>query len=217
VTSKPIPPQKQIKAIIFDWGGVLIDDLAPGLIAYFAKALGVPEDALVNAYIRFVAEFQKGMMSERTLWERLCAELGVARLYNPTLWRDAVSSVCSPKHEMFFLAARLRDSGYHVGVLSNAEIAVMEYFYEQAYDVFDVTVFSCAEGTRKPEQKIYETVLERLQVQPSEVIFIDDKEINITAAEELGIHGIVFTSPEQVTKALVALSIDTAYALPSVS
>jgi putative hydrolase of the HAD superfamily len=199
-----------IKAVIFDWGGVLIDDLAPGLIAYFAKALGVTGDALVHAYIKFVEDFQKGMMSERTLWGRLCAELGVRRSYNPTLWRDAVRYVCSPKHKMFSLAAHLKDSGYKVGVLSNAEFAVMEYFYERTYDVFDVTVFSCAEGARKPEQKIYEIILERLQVQPPEAIFIDDKEENITAAEELGIHGILFTSPEQATKALVALSIDIA-------
>jgi epoxide hydrolase-like predicted phosphatase len=194
-----------IKAVIFDWGGVLIDDLVPGLSAYFAKALGVTEEALVNVYIKFVQDFQKGIMSEGTLWERLCVGLGVRRPYNPMLWRDAVSYVCSPRDEMFCLAAHLKETGYKVGVLSNAEIAVMEYFYQQAYDVFDVTVFSCAEGTRKPEQKIYEIILERLQVQPSETIFIDDREANITAAEALGIHGILFTSPEQVIKELVTI------------
>ena len=199
-----------IRAVIFDWGGVLIDDLAPGLITYFSKALGVTGEALVDAYIKFVEDFQKGMMSERTLWERLCAELGVCRSYNPTLWRDAVRYVCSPKHTMFSLAARLKEAGYKIGVLSNAEIAIMEHFYEQTYDVFDVTIFSCAEGARKPEQRIYEIILKRLQVHPTEAIFIDDKEDNVTAAEELGIHGILFTSPEQVTQTLVALSIDTA-------
>lgn len=199
-----------IKAVIFDWGGVLVDDLAPGLISYFAEALGVTGDALLGAYIKFVKDFQKGMMSERTLWERLCAELGVARSYNPTLWRDAVRYVSSPKRPMFSLAAQLKASGYKIGVLSNAEIAVMEYFYEQTYDVFDATVFSYAEGTRKPEQKIYEIILTRLQVQPSGAIFIDDKEENVSAAEELGLYGIVFTSPEQVIKALVSLSIDMA-------
>ena len=206
-----------IRAVIFDWGGVLIDDPAPGLIDYFAKALGVTGEALVHAYIKFVQEFQKGMMSEHTLWERLCAELGVRRSYNPTLWRDAVRYVCSPRDEMFSLAAHLKDTGYKVGVLSNAEIAVMEYFYEQAYDVFDVTVFSCAEGTRKPEQKIYEIALDRLQLMPHEAVFIDDKEENIAAAVELGIHGILFTSPEQVIKELAALSVGTAQELPSAS
>jgi epoxide hydrolase-like predicted phosphatase len=167
--------------------------------------LGVTEEALVNVYIKFVQDFQKGIMSEGTLWERLCVGLGVRRPYNPMLWRDAVSYVCSPRDDMFCLAAHLKETGYKVGVLSNAEIAVMEYFYQQAYDVFDVTVFSCAEGTRKPEQKIYEIILERLQVQPSETIFIDDREANITAAEALGIHGILFTSPEQVIKELVTI------------
>lgn len=194
-----------IRAIIFDWGGVLIDDPAPGLITYFAKALGVTGEALVNAYIKFVHDFQKGMMPEDTLWERLCAELGVWNPHNPTLWRDAVRHVYSPKNEMFSLAAHLKDTGHKVGVLSNAEMAAMNYFYEQGYDMFDATVFSCAEGARKPEQRIYEIALDRLQVMPHEAIFIDDKQENIAAAEVLGIHGILCISSAQVKRDLTSL------------
>jgi putative hydrolase of the HAD superfamily len=210
MTSKPVPLSAMIRAVIFDWGGVLIDDPAPGLIAYFAKALGVTGEALVNAYIKFVQEFQKGTMSERSLWEGLCAALGVRRPYNPTLWQDAVRYVYSPKEEMFSFVVHLKDAGYKIGVLSNMEMAMMDYFYEQGYDMFDVTIFSCAEGARKPEQWIYKIALDRLQVTPRETVFIDDKEENIAAAVELGIHGILFTSPGQVIKELIAVPVNTA-------
>jgi len=195
----------------------LIDDPAPGLTAYFAKALGVTGEALLNAYIKFALEFQKGMMSEDTLWERLCSELGVQKQHNHSLWQDAVRQVYSPKKEMFSLASRLKDRGYKVGLLSNTETAAMNYFCEQQYHMFDVTVFSCAEGTRKPEKRIYETVLDRLGVQSNEAVFIDDKEENIDAAGELGIHGILFTSPEQVKKELASLLVDTEQELKSTS
>lgn len=47
-------------------------------------------------------------------------------------------------------------------------------------------------GLLKPDIKIYQKVLERLQVPPEAVVFVDDKPVNVQAAQTLGIHGIVF-------------------------
>jgi len=63
--------------------------------------------------------------------------------------------------EMFASGLTAQDKGYTVGLLSNAEMAAMAFFHEQGYAMFDAAVFSCAEGTRKPEQRIYEIALER--------------------------------------------------------
>jgi len=197
-----------IKAVIFDWGGVLIDNPAPGLIACFANSLGVTGETLNNAYKKFAPDFQKGMISEDALWERVCSELGVRKPYNASLWLDAFRQVYSPKKEMFPLASRLKEMGYKVGLLSNTEIASMNYFHEQHYDMFDVAVFSCAEGTRKPERRIYEICLERLGVQPNEAVLIDDRVDFIEGAKKLGINTILFKNPEQVKKDLASFSIN---------
>jgi len=196
-----------MQAIIFDWGGVLCDDTGPGLIAYFSRALGVAPEALNAAFIPFADAFQKGLIAEAALWEGIAAALGVERPYNPTLWADAVLAVYSPKEEMFALAALIKEKGYKVGLLSNAEIAAMEFFYEQGYPMFDAAVFSCAVGTRKPEPRIYEIALERLGVGPHEAVFIDDRADFIRGAQELGIHTIPFVNPQQVKRDLIALSI----------
>ncbi len=200
--------QHRIKAIIFDWGGVLIDNPASGLLAYFANSLGVTGEALNNAFKKFAPEFQKGMISEDALWERLCSELGVQKSYNPSLWEDAFRQVYSPKKEMFSLASHLKDRGYKVGLLSNTEMAAMNYFHEQQYDMFDVTVFSCAEGTRKPEKRIYEIALGRLGVQPDEAVFIDDRIDFIEGSGKLGINTILFKDPDQVKIELASFSIN---------
>ena len=60
------------------------------------------------------------------------------------------------------------------------------------YGLFDGEVVSCEEHTVKPEPRIYEILLERYGLTPSETLFIDDREMNIEAAAALGIHGFVF-------------------------
>ena len=48
-----------IKAVIFDWGGVLIDNPALGLVAYCAEHLGVSEATFAEAHKKFEPAFQK--------------------------------------------------------------------------------------------------------------------------------------------------------------
>ena len=197
-----------MKAIIFDWGGVLCEETARGLIAYFSKALAVTPEALVTAFKPFAAAFQKGLITEDELWEGMSAALNVERPHNPSLWGEALRAIYVPKPEMLDLAAAVKEKGYTVGLLSNAEMAAMHFFYEQGYGaLFDAAVFSCAEGTRKPEQKIYEIALERLGVKSHETVFIDDRADFIAGAQQLGIHTIHCKNPEQVKRDLISLSI----------
>jgi putative hydrolase of the HAD superfamily len=200
-------PHDMVKAIIFDWGGVLCEDTALGLISYFSKALQVAPEPLVRAFRPFLPAFQKGELSEDVLWREMAAALGIEQLPNPSLWGQALRAIYVPKQEMFALASRLKAKGYTVGLLSNAEQAAMAFFYEQGYAMFDAAVFSCAEGTRKPEQRIYEIALERLNVTPHEAIFIDDRADFIAGAKRLGIQTILFKDHEQVRQDLAAFAI----------
>jgi putative hydrolase of the HAD superfamily len=196
-----------VKAIIFDWGGVLIDSPAQEMLALFAQEFGVTPEAINNAYIPFGERFQKGQIEEHDLWEGLCAALGVEKLYKPLLWEHIFEQVYTPKEEMFALASTLKDRGYTVGLLSNAESPTVRFFHRQGYTMFDVAVFSCEEGTAKPERKIYQIALERLGANPAEAVFIDDRADFIEGAQKLGMHTIRFENPQQVKQALVALSI----------
>ena len=191
-----------IKAVIFDWGGVLIENPAPGMVSYMSSSLGVPGEALVTVCNQLIPGFQKGMISEDHLWESVCGALHVKKPCTSSLWGEAFRRVYDPRKEMFFLVSTLRDHGYKVGMLSNTEVPAMQYFHEEHGHVFDTAVFSCAEGTMKPERRIYEIVLERLQVHPQQAIFIDDREDFIAGAKELRINTILFMSVRQVKKEL---------------
>ena len=59
-----------IEAVLFDWGGVLIDDPAPGLMAFCARALGVSMGDYTRTHNRHGEPFQKGLIEEATFWQR---------------------------------------------------------------------------------------------------------------------------------------------------
>ncbi len=192
-----------IKAIIFDWGGVLIENPTQGMITYIADALGISRGLIYPGVEQsLMIQFQKGHVSEDAVWERICAAFEVPKPSVPSLWKEAFEGVYCPREEMFSLAAELKRRQYKVGFLSNTEAPAMEFFYEQKYDLFDTVVFSCAEGTVKPETQIYRIALERLGVGAGEAVFIDDRPDFVAGAVALGINGVLFESPSQVREAL---------------
>jgi len=198
---------ERINSVIFDWGGVLIDDPAPALMRYCADALAVSKEDYIKAHRKFVADFQIGRITEDTFWARLCSQLNTQKPKTSSLWAKAFKAAYSPKADMFSLARSLRENGCKIALLSNTEIPAMQYFYQQRYDIFDVLVFSCAEGTKKPERKIYELVLEKLGEEPSQSVFIDDRQDHINAGKEAGLNTILFKSVDQVKKELSRLSV----------
>jgi len=197
----------KIKAVIFDWGGVLIEDPGPGLVRYCAKALDVSEARYIAAHEKFAEGFQKGIASEDAFWTSVCTELGRAKPSAKSLWGDAFRAVYKPREEMFGLAQRLRDKEYKTAVLSNTERPAMEYFHTLGYEMFDVPVFSCAEGTRKPERQIYERTIERLGCKPAQAVFTDDKIEYINGAKEVGLNAILFEGIKQLERALARLGV----------
>ena len=201
---------KTIKSIIFDWGGVLIDDPAPGLMQYCAKALKVSKENYIKAHNKFEANFQKGLIREDTFWGQICSELNVSKPKNPSLWAEAFEAAYVPRNDMFSMADSLQENGYRTAVLSNTEVPAMQLFQLKRYDMFDVTVFSCLEGVKKPSREIYELTLEKLGTGPGQSIFIDDKQEYIDGAKEVGINTVLFQDIVQVKDELNRLGVKVA-------
>ncbi len=198
-----------IKAVIFDWGGVLIDHPIPAIKAYCARYLRVPERELGDAVEKFRDDFARGTIPEDEFWEKVCAEAGAPKPDIESLWGEAFRNSYSEKQEIFSLASSLRKNGYKIGFLSNTEIPGVKIFQEKNYNVFDVTVFSCLEGTIKPDRRLYEIALERLGVKPEEAVFIDDRPTNIKGAKEVGMKAILFKNIHHLKKKLESLSVKT--------
>ena len=197
----------EIKAIIFDWGGVLIADPAPGVISYCSSKLGVDTDAYQKAYAIFADDMQKGAISEDQFWEKMCDELNVALPTQPSLWLAAFEQAYKPQQEMLELAAELKRKGYLTAVLSNTETAVVTHFHKQKYDMFDELIFSCEHNATKPGARIYQIAIEALGVETGQAVFIDDKEEYIEGARQAGLNAIVFENTTQAKAQLASLGV----------
>ncbi len=197
-----------IESVIFDWGGVLIDDPVPGLMKYCSEALAVSKEDYIKAHDKFAEDFEKGLINEDMFWERMCSELGVSKPKVPSLWADAFDAAYVPREDMFSLAGGLRENGYKTAFLSNTEKPAMQFFHQLRYDIFDVLVFSCAEGTRKPERRIYELTVQRLGSEAGQSLFIDDKPEYINGAQQAGLNTILFESISQVKNELTRLGVE---------
>jgi putative hydrolase of the HAD superfamily len=192
-----------IKAIIFDWGGVLIDETLGKMNKYCADILGVEVDDYDIALQKGFNEFAKGNITEDEFWRLVCDELGRDTPNVESLWGDAVENVFNEKNEMFELIDDLKNKGYKIGFLSNTEMPAVEYWKRNNYrKYFDEAVFSCVEHMAKPDAKIYHLICERLEVLPEETVFIDDKLEFVEGAKNIGMEGIVFENCEQTKKDL---------------
>jgi epoxide hydrolase-like predicted phosphatase len=196
-----------IKSVIFDWGGVLIDDPATGLMQYCAKALKVNKEDYIKAHSKFADDFHKGLIREDEFLGKICSELNIPKPKVRSLWTDAFKAAYVPRADMFSIAASLKENGYRTAVLSNTEAPAMQYFLQQRNDMFYVLVFSCSEGVKKPDRKIYELTLEKLGSQPKQSVFIDDNPEYINGAKEVGINTVLFQNIDQVKDELNRLGV----------
>jgi putative hydrolase of the HAD superfamily len=199
-----------IRSIVFDWDGVLIENPAQSLLQYCAKQLHTSDKTFTTAYRKYEESFQKGTISEHSLWKNISSELNTQSPTTSSLWEAAFKNVYKEKKEVFQFVSLLKQNSYITGFLSNIEYPTMRFFKKQRYDMFDVTVFSCAEGTRKPEKEIYRILLTKLRVEPHETVFVDDRSDFIRGAENVGIHGILFQNIDQVRNDLTLLSVKAA-------
>ncbi len=194
-----------IEAVLFDWGGVLIDDPAPGLMDYCANVLDVPVDDYVRVHNVHGEAFQKGSIAEEVFWRRVCGDLDRPVPRQASLWGDAFRAVYRPREEVFALVRRLHEGGLRTSLLSNTEVPAMEFFLELDYDMFDALTFSCAERVSKPQRAIYQAAAGKLRAPSAQCVLIDDRLDFIDGARHAGMKGIVYQSLEQVKKELAGL------------
>jgi putative hydrolase of the HAD superfamily len=92
-------------------------------------------------------------------------------------------------------AMKYKELGFRIYLLSNFPKYGFKIIQSKFnfFDKFHGKVISCDVKTIKPEKAIYEKLLNTYSIEPNETIFIDDMEVNIKSAEDIGIKGLHFT------------------------
>jgi putative hydrolase of the HAD superfamily len=194
-----------IKAVIFDWGGVLIENPTEGILQYCREVLGIGAGCMLAAYRKLMPYFQEGKITEEEFWKGVRRRTGAKRQMPESLWLAAFEKSYAEKKDVFAVAVELYQRGYRTGILSNTEKPARPFMDRESYRIFDPIVLSWEAGSAKPQHRIFEVLVEVLSLNPSEILLIDDAAANITAARELGLQGLLFTSAESLRASIADL------------
>jgi len=188
-----------IRAVLFDVGGVLLrtEDLTPR--RRWEQRFGLTEWGLAEiVFSNPVARRSSlGQASQVEVWAEVARRLSLAPeelealkldFWKGDVWDEALLGFIRS------LRPRLK-----TGIISNAWSDALELVKTHVnQETFDEVLFSSEEGVEKPELEIYQRALARLNVLPTEAIFVDDMPKNVEGARAVGMVGVHFTDSLKV-------------------
>jgi putative hydrolase of the HAD superfamily len=131
-----------------------------------------------------------------------------------SLKREEIAHIFNLRTEMMFpldsnvrLLPELKKRGFRLYFLSNFPIDIFEeiktgYFF---FTYFDGGVISSEVKYSKPDKRIFEILIEKYSLIPSDSLFVDDIEINVRSAESLGLKGLVTYGSDNISDELDAV------------
>ncbi len=141
---------------------------------------------------------QAGEITVRQHWENLRLRLN----YSPEQFEAFINEFfgCDELDGELVDYVRELHKDHRTALLSNAWDDLRQVIAERWHfeDAFDSIIISAEVGLVKPDPRIYYLALERLGVEAGQAVFVDDFQRNVEAAQEVGLHGIHFQSPQQM-------------------
>ena len=187
----------KINTIVFDLGNVLVD------VDYrlFTDAMGWDHDAFMAFYdTDFFREFETGKRSE----EDYFVELNKHILLNEgdeQRYRDNIHRSFPLRPKTWAMLHWLKKH-YNIILFSNTNS--LDYnAVDNKIDIKRVirsSFVSHAQGLLKPDPAAYQRLVELFNIEPSETLFVDDRQENIDGAKKAGWHAELIKSEEDLFK-----------------
>ncbi len=193
----------QIKAVVFDMDGVLVDarewhyealNRALGLLGY-----EITRYEHLTTYDGLPTKRKLRMLSvERGLPEELHGFLNELK-QQYTL--ELVATRCKPVFHHQYALSQLKAAGYKLGVASNSVRRTVEEMMERSdlARYLDVMISNEDVSRAKPDPEMYLAAMDRLGVRPEEMVIVEDNENGVKAATAAGAHVLVVEGPDDVT------------------
>jgi putative hydrolase of the HAD superfamily len=184
-----------IKAVILDFYGVIQTD---EVIVWTEKNLAEHPD-LRHKVDAISAQIDLDEITLDQYFEGLAAAVGrpVADV------KVEIQREITINHPLLDVVGELHDKGLKTAILSNDGPSLRLYIEELGIaQYFDELFISGELNMMKPDARIYDYVVKELALQPKEVIFFDDRQVNIDGALRAGLQAEVYTSVSQVRKLL---------------
>ena len=206
------------RGLILDYGEVLCVKPAPEKIQRMAGIFDISASQFMKLYERNRREYDQGDLSAERYWFSFADQPGLSLRADqiPLLrdWDVEMWSNTDPLMIDWLKAVHL--SGVRTALLSNMPKDMIAHVRNSFswISYFDCMVFSYEKRLTKPEAAIYERCIEELGTSPDQTLFVDDREVNVQAARNLGIQAIRFESVRQLRAELEELRFPILPVLP---
>ena len=213
-----------IRAVLFDFGGVILSSPFEAFNRYEAE-VGLPLDTIrrinaTNPDDNAWAHFERGEYSAARFVEAFEAE--ARALGFEVDGSRVIASLRGVIRPAMVEALRRCSANFKTAMLTNnftpptsesgTEAMVSDVGVDgdgaslaEIHELFDEIVESSVVGVRKPERRFYEIACERLDVEPSECVFLDDLGINLKPAKAMGMRTIKVVDPDIALEELEAI------------
>ena len=193
-----------IKAVVFDFGGVLVKTDDPTGRVKWENRLGLPPGGLSRIVFDSPESSQAtlGQVPYTAVWEHVGQALSLPPADVNQLRQDFFGGDHLDQELVAFLQG-LRPR-YKTGILSNAYSdgrKVIETTYQLGKAV-DIIIISAEEKMAKPAPAIFQLACSRLGVSPEEMVFVDDFLANVKGAQSIGIRAYQYTSTRELLSEL---------------
>ena len=182
------------RALVFDFFGVISSEVAP---FWFEKYF--PKEEAKNLKEKYITPADLGKVSSADLF----VSLGALVSKTSEEVSEEFQSFIKLNTDIVALIKNLKPF-YKLGLCSNSIPNFVRPILEnhKLADLFDAVVISSECLIKKPDERMYALVLEKLSTGAENTIFIDDNPAYIEGAERMGMRGILFTGYEELTSAL---------------
>ena len=192
----------KIRALILDYGGVISTPQNDDNVKNMFKIIGGDETAFKDIYLKKRDDYDGGHLSGEEYWLSIFNHLGLEKNRSQIsgLIQEDIYSWTHINESMIEFITESRKKCSKLAIISNMTVDTLAYMKKnfQWLAVFDEMVFSCDIGVNKPEQKIYETCLHKLNLPTQECLFVDDTLKNVEGAIRSGMQAIHFESSIQL-------------------
>ena len=188
-----------IKNIVFDINGVLQNNVR--LASARAFNYTIPE-GIVFIKVATTSIWKKYDLGFYPTRESMIDDLCVMFPKDEKMIKRVLNKKYTPvvNDQMVRFMSELKEN-YKVYLLSNVGKGDLNIVKQQSFMPFsDGGVYSCDEGCVKPDEEIYNRLIERYGIKPEESIFIDDGKSNVRTASELGFHTVHYINTKQCRK-----------------
>jgi putative hydrolase of the HAD superfamily len=208
-----------LRAVVFDYGMVLTAQPDQQAHAALLRLTGLPAEQFEPLYWADRHGYDTGDLTGLAFWQKLNKDAGLNLSSDviDELNRQDARMWTTENPAMLAWQQQLKAHGLRTAILSNMGDSVYESVERTFAWIhrFDVLIWSYQERMAKPNPAIYHLLLDRLGCKPEEVLFLDDKLVNIEAARSLGMNALLFSTVKQLKADLISNGYATQLPLPA--